>query len=105
MVNGKITMKKIISFSILIVIIVLILCGCSHKTYTDGSKTDLYGRFIILREDKGFGGNFRLMYDKDTKIVYLNIGNNYNSGLSPYYIIINGEPTIAIYGVNYEYQE
>ena len=99
-------MKKIISILILVIITGMLLCGCSHKTYTDGSKTDLYGRFVILREDKGFSGVICLMYDKDTKIVYLSIGNNtYHSGLSPYYIIIDGEPTIAIYGVNYEYQE
>lgn len=98
-------MKKIISISILVILTGILLCGCSHKTYTDGSKTILYGRFVILREDKGLNGNIRLMYDTDTKIVYLNMCNNHNSGLSPYYIIVNGEPTIAIYGVNYEYQE
>ena len=105
MVSRKIAMKKIISFLILIVFISISLCGCYHKTYTDGSKTVLYGKFVIIREDTGFQGDICLMYDKDTKIVYLNIGNNHRSGLSPYYIIINGKPTIAIYGVNYEYQE
>ena len=98
-------MKKIISILILVILTGMLLCGCSHKTYTDGSKTDFYGRFVVLREDKGLSGDVCLMYDKDTKIVYLNIGNKYHSGLSPYYIVINGKPTIAIYGVNYECQE
>lgn len=98
-------MKKVISILILVIIIGILLCGCSHKTYTDGSKTDLYGKFVVIREDTGLQGDIYLMYDKNTKIVYLNIGNNHHSGLSPYYIIVNGKPTIAIYGVNYEYQE
>ena len=98
-------MKKVISILILVILTGILLCGCSHKTYTDGSKTDLYGKFVVIREDTGLQGDICLMYDKNTKIVYLNIANNYRSGLSPYYTIINGEPTIAIYGVNYEYQE
>lgn len=94
-------MKKIISFLILIVFIGILLCGCSHKTYTDGSKT-MYHYFILIREDDDLiAGCTRLAYDKNTKIVYLFAGH----GMSPYYIIVNGEPTIAIYGVNYEYQE
>lgn len=92
-------MKKIISFLILIVFIILILCSCSHKTYTDGSKT-IYNCFILIREDSDpIVGTTRLAYDKNTKIVYLFVGY----GMSPYYIVVNGEPTIAIYGVNYEY--
>ena len=98
-------MKKVISILILVIIIGILLCGCSHKTYTDGSKTDLYGKFVVIREDTGPHGDVCLMYDKDTKIIYLCIHYAYTSGLSPYYIIIDGEPTIAIYGVNYEAQE
>lgn len=78
---------------------ILLLCGSSHKTYANDSKTEFYGRFVIIREDTGT----YLMYDKNTKVVYLYVGNNYCAGLSPYYIVVNGEPTIAIYGVNYEY--
>jgi len=98
-------MKKIISISILIILIVTLLCGCSHKTYTDSGKTKLYDKFVVIREDTGPHGDVCLMYDKDTKIIYLCIHYAYTSGLSPYYIIIDGEPTIAIYGVNYEIQK
>lgn len=101
MVSRKIAMKKIISFLILIVFISVSLCGCYHKTYTDDSKT-IYNYFILIREDNDpIAGDTRLAYDKNTKIIYLFVGR----GMSPYYIVVDGEPTIAIYGVNYEYQE
>lgn len=94
-------MKKIILISILIILIGILLCGCSHKTYTDGSKT-IYNCFVLIREDSDpIAGNTRLAYDKNTKIIYLFAGY----GMSPYYIVVNGEPTVAIYGVNYDYQE
>lgn len=93
------TMKKIISFLILIVFIGMSLCGCYHKTYTGDNKT-IYNYFVLICEyNDPISGYTILAYDKNTKIVYLFIGR----GMSPYYIVINGEPTIAIYGVNYEY--
>lgn len=94
-------MKKIISISILIILIGILLCSCSHKTYTDGSKI-IYNYFVLIREDRDpIAGDTKLAYDKNTKIVYLFAGY----GMSPYYIVVDGKPTIAIYGVNYEYQE
>ena len=95
-------MKKIISFLILIVIIGMLLCGCYHKTYTDDNKT-IYHYFVLIHEIiDPIIGDTRLAYDKNTKIVYLFVNRDM---LSPYYIIVDGEPTIAIYGVNYEYKE
>ena len=94
------SMKKIISFLILIIFVGILLCGCYHKTYTDNNKT-IYNYFILIHEDiDPIVGNTRLAYDKNTKIVYLFLNRDM---LSPYYIVVNGEPTIAIYGVNYEY--
>ena len=94
-------MKKIISILITVIFIGMLLCGCSHKTYTDGSKT-IYNHFTLIRVDSDpIAGGTRLAYDTNTKIVYLFVEH----GMSPYYIVIDGKPTIAIYGVNYEYQE
>ena len=98
-------MKKIISISILIIIITMLLCGCSHITYTDSNKTMLQNKFVIIREDTGGIDDIFLVYDKHTKIVYLYVIGAYHAGITPYYIVIDGEPTVAIYGVNYEYQE
>lgn len=94
-------MKKVISILILVIFIGTLLCSYSHKTYTDGNKT-MYNYFTLIRVDRDpIAGDTRLAYDKNTKIVYLFVGY----GMSPYYIVIDGKPTIAIYGVNYEYQE
>lgn len=98
-------MKKIISILILVIITGMLLCGCSHKTYIDNNKLVFQNKFVVIREDKGLDDDVYLIYDKYTKIVYLYIINGYRGGLTPYYTIVNGEPTIAIYGVNYEYQE
>lgn len=99
-------MKKIISISILIILAGTLLCGCSHKTYTNSNKTILQNKFAVIREDESMTEeSIYLVYDKETKVVYLYITEGYRSGLTPYYIVINGEPTIAIYGVNYEYKE
>ena len=98
-------MKKIISILILVILIGILLCGCSHKTYTDSNKSIFQNKFAIIREDEGFSNDIYLIYDKETKIVYLYIGEGHRGGLTPYYIVVDGKPTIAIYGVNYEYQE
>ena len=100
-------MKKIISISILIIITAMLLCGCSHITYTDSNKTMLQNKFVIIREDTGRIDDIYLVYDKHTKIVYLYIIGAYHAGITitPYYIVVDGKPTVAIYRVNYEYQE
>ena len=105
MVSGEIAMKKIISFLILFVFIAILICGCSHKTYTDSNKSMFQNKFVVIREDKGPDDYIYLIYDKYTKVVYLYTIDGYRGGLTPYYIVVDGEPTIAIYGVNYEYQE
>lgn len=83
----------------------MLLCGCSHETYTDDNKTMFQNKFVVIREDKGVIDNIYLIYDKHTKIVYLYVIGAYHAGITPYYIVVDGEPTVAIYGVNYEYQE
>ena len=99
-------MKKIISILILIIIIAMLLCGCSHKTYTDSNKSMFQNEFVgICKNTWGIVDDIYLIYDKHTKIVYLYVIGAYHAGITPYYIVIDGEPTVAIYGVNYEYQE
>ena len=98
-------MKKIISISILIIIIAVLLCSCSHITYTNCNKSMLQNKFAIIREDTKEIDDIYLVYDKYTKIVYLCIIGAYHAGITPYYVVVDGKPTVAIYGVNYEYQE
>lgn len=98
-------MKKIISILILVILTGILLCGCSHKTYTNSNKSMFQSKFAVIREDEGFSNDTYLIYDKYTKVVYLYITDGYRGGITPYYIVIDGKPTIAVYGVNYEYQE
>lgn len=101
-------MKKIISILILVVLIGILLCGCGVKTttYPDGREKMLSKQFTVIKKTHLFGDeNCYYIYDNNTKIMYLYTHGGYHATMCPYYININGEPTIAIYGVNYEYQE
>ena len=41
------------------------------------------------------------MYDPITKIVYVKISGGYHAGISVYYTIVDGQPEVAVYGVNW----
>lgn len=42
------------------------------------------------------------LYDTETKIVYVLLNGDVDSGITPYYVLDeNGKPEIAIYGENY----
>lgn len=99
-------MKKII-ISILICALAIILCACGIKTetYSDSRQRCLSGDFTAIkkvfdREPFVYNACYYI-YDNETKIVYLYTEGNYYATMCPYYIIENGEPTIAVYGVNY----
>jgi len=96
-------MKKIIIF-ILLCVLAFSLCACGNTTTTfDGNKPALSDKFAVIRLDsEGFlGDKIEYIYDKETKIVYMYLWGGYHAALSPYYIVVDGEPTVAIYGVNY----
>lgn len=97
-------MKKII-ISILICALAIVLCACGTKTtnYPDGQKTALSNQFTVIKIVDGgaFDNSCYYLYDKETKIVYLYTIGGYHATMCPYYIIVNNEPTLAIYGVNY----
>ena len=101
-------MKKIISILILVILTGMLLCGCGVKTttYPNEQKKMLSKQFTVIKSVILLGDeNCYYIYDNNTKIVYLYTRTGYHATMCPYYININGEPTIAIYGVNYEYQE
>lgn len=104
-------MKKIILilFSILLISIVIIsLSSRSVKitTYPDKQTKMLSKQFTIIKEISLLNDAYcYYIYDNNTKIMYLYTQKGYGATMCPYYVIINGEPTIAIYGVNYKYQE
>ena len=101
-------MKKIILISILISILVISLSSCGVKTitYPDGQGKIFSKQFTIVKNTHSFNSEgCYYIYDNNTKIMYLYVTGGNRAGLTPYYIIVDGKPTIAIYGVNYEYQE
>ena len=101
-------MRKIILISILISILIISLSSCDVKTttYPDGQEKMLSKQFTIVKEIHLSGdATFYYIYDNNTKIMYLYTHSVHRGTMCPYYININGEPTIAIYGVNYECQE
>ena len=96
-------MKKLL-ISILIYALAIALCACSVKTttYPEGKNKQLSSQFTVIKAVKRTGDNAcYYLYDNETKIVYLYTAGGYHATMCPYYIIENGEPTIAIYGVNY----
>lgn len=76
------------------------LCGCQHTrtTIVDGEKVKIIdNRFIPITNNFYFD----LVYDINTKIVYLMDKNNYGGGLSQYQIYKDD----AIYGAVYKDNE
>lgn len=91
-------MKKL--FIVIIMLVIMIFfTGCEKVKDENGDYVNLlYG----LVEIKEVTASNRLLYDFETKVVYMQIHSGYTAGLSPYYIIgENGKPEIAVYGVNY----
>ena len=78
--------NKVIVFTLIIIALILIF-GLVYVLVND-TKPD---QFIVLQKYKN---GLKLVYDKDTKIMYYNINNE---GLSPYYTIIDGQPQIGVY--------
>lgn len=71
----------------MLLILMLCLCGCNSDC--DRAPNSM---FTVIKEN-----GYKLMYDNDTKVVYIYIGY----GLSPYYIVKDNKAEIAIYGQNY----
>ena len=97
-------MKKLL-ISILICALAIILCACGVRTtaYPDSQKKCLSGEFTAIKKvDGGWTDNTcYYIYDNNTKIVYLYTHGGYHATMCPYYIIEDGVPAIAVYGVNW----
>lgn len=89
-------MKRIIIFTLLCAL-TLGLCACKPNERAVGNQ------FTIFKtEGNGITNQkIRYMYDNDTKVVYLYTYGGSHATMCPYYIIVDGAPTLAIYGVNY----
>lgn len=86
-------MKKVLVI-IMLGIMLVMLCSCGEKATEESDK---YGFFVEICEYD----RCTLMYDPFTRIVYIHLYGNYQSGLSPYYTVKFGDPVVARYGINW----
>lgn len=93
-------MNKIKLLIIIVIVIILgIGLGIYFGTAVQSSEEKLvYGRYILVNKmGDGIHGFSRLVYDKDTYIMYV-----FNDEtMSPYYIVKDKEAIVAIYNVNW----
>ena len=91
-------MKKIL-IALVLIICIFMFTGCSSRKVTEDSNE--YGYFIKITAYKDTDARTTFMYDPITKIIYVKISAGYHAGISVYYTIVNGQPEVAIYGVNW----
>ena len=90
---------KILIAGIIIVIICTFVAICYGCSAAASNREEAYGRYILINKTgNGAGGYSRLVYDKDTYVMYV---FNDNDAMSPYYIVKNNKAEIAIYNVNW----
>ena len=97
-------MKKKIAALLGITLLSFNLFGCGKTITTeDGVERHVYGRFIELDcnsfRDEVNNRHFQhLVYDKDTKIIYIYETCSGDYSISPYYVMdANNNPVIAVY--------
>ena len=96
-------MKKKIA-AIILSIGILFTAGCGDTVINDhGDVVSIYGRFIAIKDTEieyydGRSTMQELVYDKDTKVIYIREITLYGISLCPYYCIdADGNAVIAIY--------
>ena len=95
-------MNKKIILIICISIISLIAAGCTSTITLDGKKVQIYyGKYAELKLYEDYSGGTLLVYDITTGVMYDIFYSGSRAGISPHYIVIDGEAQIGIYGVNY----
>lgn len=91
-------MKKLIIVLIMFAIIIF-LTGCVKVKDKNGEYVKSNFGLIEIEDEH----QKQLLYDPETKVVYMYIYSLYRAGISPYYVIgENGKPELAMYGVNYK---
>ena len=83
-------MKKII----ILVLITLMLTGCKTKTYKTNNEI-YWDKFIVIEERNNIEyGRLKIVYDKDTKVMYYFITSTYSRTITPIY---NADGTVMVY--------
>lgn len=89
-------MKKII----ILALIALMLTGCKTTVYKTNNKI-YWDKFIVIEECHNIEyGRLKIIYDKDTKVMYYYIMEGSSRAISPIY---NADGTVMVYeGGEYE---
>ena len=83
-------MKKII----ILVLLTLMLTGCETTIYKTNNEV-YWDKFIEIEERHHIEyGYLRIVYDKDTKVMYYLIKDTYSRAMSPIY---NADGTVMVY--------
>lgn len=81
----------------IIMVLVVVWLACYHG--------DVAPNFVKVKTFYSSGVKVEyaqtLVYDKDTKVMYIILSRGNKVGITPYYVLIENEPVVAVYGVNY----
>lgn len=102
-------MKKKICILLIGMFLMFSAFGCG-KTVVDenGIEHPIFGRFITLNKEKytSYDGSIRnqfIVYDKDTKIMYIIDNCRHGFSISPFYVMNSeNEPVIGVYNGDLE---
>ena len=94
-------MKKRIQMIILMAVMLFLLTGCMTTTDINGDERPVEYGLVRVHTISGNGASY-VAYDPETLVCYILVSGAYRYGISPYYIMgKDGEPEIAVYGLNY----
>ena len=91
--------KKLISLLLVLVMPMLVLCGCTEVPQTDDYVTQENTRFVYV-EEYTYGDNdyFKILVDKETRVMYLykceRSGQSTRAGLS---VMFNADGSPMLY--------
>ena len=92
-------MKKIIIFTIIIVLCTMILTSCSSTQYEE-ADTDTFSKFegyftVVKSWENGYGEFYYIMYANDTKVLYFCFKETSSAGgITPLY---NADGSLQVY--------
>lgn len=88
---------------LMFILLTVVLAGCTKMIDPNGIERNVsYGLVEVETKINNIHENVVVCYDPKTMVCYLKMLDQYQMGLSPYYIIgEDGKPEIAVYGVNY----
>ena len=74
--------------------ITLMLTGCKTKTYKTNNEV-YWDKFTVIEERHNSAyGRLKIVYDKDTRVMYYLIVDTYSRSISPIY---NADGTVMVY--------